>query len=446
MSLLIQSIPFVLRAAAAATRKPVYAPIFARTLATVSDVPFKGAGIPSNYNANGQTPASLLLKSGQAYKGTSFGAEKSVLGEAVFTTSLVGYAESMTDPSYRGQVLIFTQPLIGNYGVPSQKLDQFGLLEHFESDRIQVQGIIVGDLALRYSHWTAVESLAEWCARHGVPVVSGVDTRAIVCTLRDQGSTLCKIAVGPEAHADSIEGLEFSDPNLRNLVSEVSTKVPYEVNPKGDVRIAIIDCGLKVNIVRCLAKRGANITVFPWDHDISTVASQFDGIFISNGPGNPGHLGKTVGNIRKVLATYNRPIFGICMGNLVLGMAAGLTPHKLRFGNRGHNQPAINLLNGQCAITAQNHSYALVDHEMPEGWERFWTNANDGSNEGIRHKTRPIMSVQFHPEAKSGPRDTEYLFGEFLGHVRAAKVKEEGVKVFVPSPSAYEPAVSLFNV
>lgn len=407
-----------------------------RTLATVTDVPFKGANAPSHYNPSSKTPASLQLKSGQVFKGTSFGAEAATVGEVVFTTSLVGYPESMSDPSYRGQILVFTQPLMGNYGIPDQSLDKFGLLKHFESDRVQVQGIVVNDYAARYSHRDAVESLGSWCSRHNVPALAGVDTRAIVHLLRDQGSTLGRINVGPSAHADSVDGVEFPDPNLRNLVSEVSTKVPYEVNPKGDVRVLLIDCGLKQNIIRCLANRGAAVTVVPWDTKVADIASNYDGMFISNGPGNPAHLTKAVNNIREALVSYHGAVFGICMGNLVLGMVAGMSPYKLRFGNRGHNQPAINLLDKRCSITSQNHGYALDDSSPPAGWERFWGNANDGTNEGIRHKDLPYMAVQFHPEAKGGPEDTAYLFGTFLEHARIAKSKREGTKVFVPLPAA----------
>jgi carbamoyl-phosphate synthase small subunit len=363
-----------------------------------------------------------------------------MVGEVVFTTSLVGYPESMSDPSYRGQILLFTQPLIGNYGIPDQSLDRWGLLNNFESDRVQVQGIIVNDYATRYSHRTAVESLGEWCARHDIPAVTGVDTRAIVHLLRDQGSTLGRISVGPESHADTIEGVDFPDPNLRNLVSEVSTKAPYEVNSEGATRVLLIDCGLKQNIIRCLVTRGAAVTVVPWDHDISAIASQYDGIFISNGPGNPAHLRPTVNNVRRTLTSYTGAVFGICMGNLVLGMAAGFHPYKLRFGNRGHNQPALNMLNGRCAITSQNHGYALDDSVPPAGWEKFWMNANDYTNEGIRHKDLPFMSVQFHPEAKGGPEDTEFLFDDFLEMARASRAKREGTKVFVPLSAAHAPS------
>ncbi|CAO3688431.1 unnamed protein product [Umbelopsis vinacea] len=396
-----------------------------RGFAVVTESPVSQKAKPAHPTSDSAIPASLRLQTGQVFHGTSFGAEKSVFGEAVFTTSVVGYPESMTDPSYTGQILVFTQPLIGNYGVPGETRDEFGLLKHFESDRIQVQGIIVNDYATQYSHWTAVESLGQWCQRFGVPAISGVDTRAIVHLLRDQGSTLSKMAVGDDAIADhSAENIAFPDPNKENLVARVSTKVPIHYNQSGDVKIAVIDCGVKQNILRCLAARGAAVTVLPWDFDFNKVQDQFDGLFISNGPGSPSLCTETVNHLKVAIDTWNKPIFGICMGNLLLGMAAGLKPYKLPFGNRGHNQPAICVDNGRCHITSQNHGYALDDRVMPKGWKRFFVNANDGSNEGIRHETRPIFSAQFHPEAKGGPQDTEYLFHDFLEAVRAEKRKQ----------------------
>ncbi|KAF9953354.1 Multifunctional pyrimidine synthesis protein CAD [Modicella reniformis] len=374
------------------------------------------------------TPAALKLKSGHAFTGISFGARNSAFGEAVFTTSLVGYPESMTDPSYRGQILVFTQPLIGNYGVPSQEKDQFGLLKYFESSRIQCEGIVVNDYATQYSHWTA-----------GIPAISGVDTRAIVHLLRDQGSTLAKLEIGDEV-LENKDVVNFPNPLERNLVSEVSTKEIYELNPMGDVKIALIDCGVKENILRCLVARGAAVTVFPWNYDFNKVMNQYDGLFISNGPGDPRAAMHTVQNL--AVAFKNpapKPIFGICMGNQLMGMAAGLDVFKLQFGNRGHNQPAINMKNGRCSITSQNHGYALEDSVLApgktfNGWEKYFVNANDGSNEGIRHTVKPFSSVQFHPEAKGGPQDTEYLFDDFLSLARAEKVKNTMKPFFVSEP------------
>ncbi|ORX62147.1 small subunit of carbamoyl-phosphate synthase [Hesseltinella vesiculosa] len=386
-------------------------------------------------HTSGLAPAALKLKTGQSFKGQSFGADQSSFGEAVFTTSLVGYPESMTDPSYTGQILVFTQPLIGNYGVPGQTLDEFGLSKYFESDKIQVQGIVVNDYATHYSHWTAVESLGQWCQRQNIPAITGVDTRALTQLLRDQGSTLAQLAVGADA-AESAK-LSFPDPNAENLVAKVSTKVPLHFNPEGDVKIAVIDCGVKQNILRCLTKRGANVTVLPWNYDINKVKDQFDGLFISNGPGSPSTCTETVQHLRTAIDTWNKPIFGICMGNLLLGMAAGLDVYKLPFGNRGHNQPALNVDTGLCYITSQNHGYALQDEAMPTGWKKLFVNANDGSNEGIQHESKPIFSVQFHPEAKGGPQDTEYLFDQFLEQVRAIKSVSFQPAIEAQQASAY---------
>ncbi|KAJ3328437.1 Multifunctional pyrimidine synthesis protein CAD [Blyttiomyces sp. JEL0837] len=387
-------------------------------------------------------PATLRLATGHVFKGTSFGApiqDAKFSGEVVFTTSLVGYPESMTDPSYRGQILVFTQPLIGNYGVPSEHAkDKFGLLEHFEADNgIQVRGIVVNDYAAKYSHWAAVESLGQWCARYGVPAITGVDTRAIVSLLRERGSTLGEIAVGDNVPTGP---LAAEDPNARNLCAEVSVKEKRVYNPAGDVSIALIDCGVKQNIIRCLAKRGAKVTVVPWDHDLTKDAEKYDGVFLSNGPGDPRVLTKTAGNLRAFMNNMDPvpvPIFGICMGNLVMGMAAGYNVYKLPYGNRGHNQPAIDLTSNRCVITSQNHGYALDDSArgmatVEGGWLTYFRNANDGSNEGIRHAALPYSSVQFHPEAMGGPEDTDYLFDNFVHEVRAFKRerKREGYSAF----------------
>ncbi|KAJ1967787.1 Multifunctional pyrimidine synthesis protein CAD [Dimargaris xerosporica] len=373
------------------------------------------------YGTLAADPVHLTLKTGQTFSGRSFGAQESVSGETVFTTSLVGYPESMSDPSYHGQILVFTQPLIGNYGVPKATRDEFGLLKYFESEKIQCKAIVVGDYATRYSHWNAVESLGDWCMRHGVPAISGVDTRAIVSLLRGQGSTLGNVSFGPVAPA--ADSLEFVDPNTENLVAKVSTKQPISYNPSGDVKVAVVDCGIKHNIVRCLTQRGAAVTVLPWDYDFNAVADQFDGLFISNGPGSPTKCGPLIANVRQAYMSFNKPIFGICMGNQIMGLAAGLEAYKLSYGNRGHNQPAVNLTNGSCVITSQNHGFALKDDVMPAGWQRYFVNANDGSNEGIRHSYLPFSSVQFHPEAKGGPEDTRYLFDSFLAQVRQAKTE-----------------------
>ena len=316
------------------------------------------------------------------FHGKSFGAKTNISGEAVFTTSLVGYPESLTDPSYRGQILVFTQPLIGNYGVPSSARDEFGLLKYFESPNLQAVGVVVADVAEQYSHWTAVESLSAWCAREGVPAISGVDTRAIVTYLREQGSSLARITIGEEYDADQDEA--FVDPEQINLVRKVSTKAPFHINsPGGDVHVAVIDCGAKENILRSLVSRGASVTAFPYDYPIHKVAHHFDGVFISNGPGDPTHCQETVYHLAKLMESSQVPIFGICLGHQLLALAVGARTIKLKSGNRAHNIPALDLTTGRCHITSQNHGYAVDMSTMPDDWKEYFVNLNDSSNEGM---------------------------------------------------------------
>ncbi|KAF3902677.1 Dihydroorotase [Arthrobotrys entomopaga] len=367
--------------------------------------------------------ATFTIRDGPVYHGKSFGAKQNISGEAVFSTALVGYPESMTDPSYRGQILVFTQPLIGNYGVPGRDRDEAGLLKYFESPHIQAAGIVVADAALQYSHWTAVESLGDWCAREGVPAISGVDTRDIVTYLREQGSSLARITIGEEYDADEDEA--FIDPEQINLVAKVSTKAPFHVSSPGDLHVAVIDCGVKENILRSLVGRGASVTCFPWDYPIHKVAHHFDGVFISNGPGDPTHCMQTVYHLRRLMDSYNGPIMGICLGHQLLALAAGARTVKLKYGNRAHNIPALDLTTGRCHITSQNHGYAVDTSTLPAGWKPYFINLNDQSNEGIIHETRPIMGTQFHPEAKGGPLDSSFLFDAYMDQV--TKFREEGV-------------------
>lgn len=373
--------------------------------------------------------ATFTIRDGPIYHGKSFGAKSNISGEAVFTTSLVGYPESMTDPSYRGQILVFTQPLIGNYGVPSSARDDHGLLRYFESPNIQASGIVVADVALQHSHWTAVEGLSEWCAREGVPAISGVDTRAIVTHLREQGSSLARITIGEEYDADEDEA--YIDPEGINLVRRVSTKAPFHVSSSvGDLHIALIDCGVKENILRSLVSRGASVTSFPYDYPIHKVAHHFDGVFLSNGPGDPTHCQETVYHLQKLMESSQIPIMGICMGHQLLALAAGARTIKLKYGNRAHNIPALDLTTGKCHITSQNHGYAVDSTSLPSDWKEYFVNLNDSSNEGIIHKSRPIFSAQFHPEAKGGPLDSAYLFDNYLENVRKYRKNQT---VFMPN-------------
>ncbi|RMZ83779.1 hypothetical protein DV738_g1066, partial [Chaetothyriales sp. CBS 135597] len=375
-----------------------------RSLASVSGSTFGGqAPSPAPAKASVQSApvtqerATFTIRNGPIFHGTSFGARSNVSGEAVFTTSLVGYPESLTDPSYRGQILVFTQPLIGNYGVPSGVQDEYGLLKYFESPNIQVCGVVVSDVAEQYSHWTAVESLSQWCAREGVPAITGI-----------------------------------------NLVRKVTTKAPFHVSaPTPTAHVAVIDCGVKENILRSLVSRGASITVFPFDYPIHKVAHHFDGVFISNGPGDPTHCQETVYHLRRLIETSQIPIFGICLGHQLLALAAGARTIKLKYGNRAHNIPALDLTTQRCHITSQNHGYAVDASTLPEEYRPYFINLNDNSNEGIIHKTRPIFSTQFHPEAKGGPLDSAYLFDLYLENVQKYKenqARSQPHRDSIPSP------------
>lgn len=291
----------------------------------------------------------------------------------------------MTDPSYRGQILVFTQPLIGNYGVPSNQRDEYNLLKYFESPHIQCAGVVVADVAEQYSHWTAVESLNEWCAREGVPAISGVDTRAIVTFLREKGSSLAHLTVGEEYDADQDES--YSDPGSVNLVKKVSTKAPFVVeSPNARFHIGLLDCGVKENILRSLVARGASVTVFPYNYPIHKVADSLDGVFISNGPGDPTHCQETIYNLDRLMEESPIPIMGICLGHQLLALATGARTVKLKYGNRAHNIPALDLTTGQCHITSQNHGYAVDATTLNSDWKEYFVNLNDGSNEG---KTLP---------------------------------------------------------
>jgi carbamoyl-phosphate synthase small subunit len=324
----------------------------------------------------------------------------------------------MTDPSYRGQILVFTTPMIGNYGVPFNKApyDSQDVGVILESQGIQCSAVVVADLAEQFSHHSAVESLHAWCERHGVPGITGVDTRAITRILRDQGTTLGRLAVGSDVELPAPAQEEYWDPTTENLVDQVSVRKPYTLNEGGDVHIAVLDFGAKANILRSLVRRGAKCTVLPWNYDFNSVRDQFDGLFLSNGPGDPAHCHDAAMGLRKTFEEWDKPIFGICMGHQVIGMAAGLEAYRMTFGNRGHNQPVLALASsgaitaGRVYVTSQNHQYALkLQDPFPEGWEPFFINCNDSSVEGIKSTAesgRKVWGVQFHPESAGGPLDT----------------------------------------
>ena len=337
----------------------------------------------------------IFLEDGTLFEGESFGAPKTVSGEVVFNTGMTGYVESLTDPSYAGQILVCTYPLIGNYGVPDKKF--------FESEKIQVAGLVVAEYSGNYSHHAAEKSLGEWLKESGVPAITGVDTRALTKKLREHGVMLGQLVQKGKPK-------KFTDPNEENLVARVSIK-KRRVYGDGPLKIIAVDCGMKENIVRSMTRPETTLIRVPWDYDFTT--EEYDGLLLSNGPGDPTMCAATITNIRKAMSE-GKPILGICLGNQLLALAAGARTYKLKYGHRSQNQPCLDASTGRCYITSQNHGYAVDAKSLPPDWEEWFTNANDGSNEGIRHKTKPWRSVQFHPEASPGPTDTAWIFDEFL--------------------------------
>lgn len=344
----------------------------------------------------------LILEDGTSFSGKHFGYETSVAGEVVFNTGMVGYPETMTDPSYTGQILVFTYPLIGNYGVPDDsKLDM--MYRHFESNKIHVKGIVITALSEEFSHWNGARRLEDWMKEYQIPGIQGVDTRALTKKLRNHGTQLGKLVFNGK-------DVPTYDPGMENLPAQVSVKEPI-LHDKGGKRIILVDTGCKFNIVRSFLDRGVSVLQVPWNYDYSN--EQFDGIMLSNGPGDPIKVPETVEVLKKQF-DKNKPIFGICLGHQILSLAAGAQSYKLKFGHRSQNQPCIQVGTKRCFITSQNHGYAIDDQTLPSDWKPWFFNANDGSNEGIQHKTKPIRSVQFHPESWPGPTDTSFLFDEFI--------------------------------
>ena len=364
-----------------------------------------------------RTPAGTLrLDDGTQLQGRGFGAAKPVHGEVVFNTSMAGYVEALTDPSYRGQILMLTYPLVGNYGVPPPR-PRGSLDGPYESDRIQVQGLVVQGYVDTYSHHAARRSLHEWLAAEGVPALTGVDTRMLTRRLREHG-TMPGWLYPATMSADEARR-RSSGVDMREEVFQI-------VAPREPIRYAggrhtvlLVDAGAKDNIVRSLLARDASVIRAPWHADLANLASQADGILIGNGPGDPKDLMPLVRQVRSLLGSYRKPIFGVCLGNQILALAAGGDTYKLPYGHRGVNQPVQDLLTRRCYITSQNHGYAVRDESLPKDWEAWFVNVNDGTNEGIRSRQRPHFSIQFHPEASPGPQDTGFLFDDFMRLVGA---------------------------
>mmetsp|Transcript_8150 Transcript_8150/g.18911 ORF Transcript_8150/g.18911 Transcript_8150/m.18911 type:complete len:1493 (+) Transcript_8150:195-4673(+) len=366
--------------------------------------------------------AQLILGDGTVWEGEAFGADVSVSGEAVFQTGMVGYTEALTDPSYSKQILVLTYPLIGNYGVPGDDKDELGILKYFESNKVHVAALVVATLSEDYSHCRAVQSLHEWLKKEGIPGITGIDTRALTKNLREHGCMLGKVVMFGTDPAK----VPMEDPNKINLVAHVSIKAPQVYNAGAAVKITMVDCGMKLNQLRCLCARGAQVTVVPWDYDFVT-NNDWDGLFLSNGPGDPAMASKTIDYLKILLADMKsgksplKPIFGICLGHQLLSLAAGAETYKLPYGNRGHNQPCMEVGTKHCFITSQNHGFAVDEDKMPAGWLPLFRNANDNTNEGIVHENLPFFSVQFHPEAMAGPEDTESLFDVFINASKSMK-------------------------
>ncbi len=375
--------------------------------------------------------AKLILENGLCMEGMSFGYDGPCSGELVFSTAMVGYPESLTDPSYEGQILCVSYPIVGNYGIPAMTRDEWGVCLGFESEKIHVRGLVISDYSGKFSHYDAVKSLGQWLRDEHIPAICGVDTRHLTQLLRDNGTLAASIVPGL---ATGIPSQDLRHPRLRGgtvsyanggAKSALADEAVGEGIPaaavvsckenilygRGTKRIVLVDCGVKHQILHCLLERSIEVLRVPWDTDVNGIDA--DGIMISNGPGDPSACVPAIESIKKAMEG-TRPIFGICLGNQIMSIAAGATTYKMKYGHRSHNQPVRMCGTERCFITSQNHGYAVDTKTLGDDWEPYFVNLNDGTSEGIRHKSKPFFSAQFHPEASSGPTDTEFLFDEFI--------------------------------
>jgi len=362
--------------------------------------------------------AVLVLEDGSAFFGYGFGAAKKVTGEIVFSTSMVGYPESLTDPSYKGQILTFTYPLVGNYGVPNYDKEN-GVLKYFESDDIKVTGFVVHELCKHPFHWASQRTLDQWLKDEDVPGIYGVDTRELTKKLRVKGVMLgilkvCEADEEPDLPKLLKEVENVEDPNFTDLAKQVTVQEPVRYEARGNKLAVVIDCGVKYGILRNLLRRGFDVVRVPYDYSAEQILDlKPDGVMISNGPGDPKQCVKTVEAVRALL-DRDMPMMGVCLGTQILALAVGGDTYKLKYGHRSQNQPALDLETGRCYITTQNHGYTVQrDSIKGTGLTEWFMNANDKTVEGVKHKTKPAFAVQWHPEASPGPYDTEFLFDRF---------------------------------
>ncbi len=367
-----------------------------------------------------EKPAILMLQDGRYFEGIGFGAVKKITGELVFNTMTgAGYIETLTDPSYQGQIVVMTHPLVGNYGVPAWEKDENGIFKHFESDSVKVSGYVVNECCKDPSHYESVKTLDEFLTKQDVPGIEWIDTRAITTILREEGVQLGILAVYNVGETPDIEELKelvkkAEDPNIRHLSSEVSTKEVKRYSPPNPIgKVVVLDMGVKLNIIRNFAERGLETVVVPYNYDYEKIMDlNPNGVFISNGPGDPAVYKGAIEVCRKLIEN-DVPTFGICLGNQIIGLAAGGSSYKLKYGHRGGNKTVINTDNKKCYITSQNHGFCVKDFEVG-GFREFLRNIDDESNEGVIHESKPVFAVQFHPEACPGPLDSLYLFDKFM--------------------------------
>ncbi|MEW6604805.1 MAG: glutamine-hydrolyzing carbamoyl-phosphate synthase small subunit [Thermoproteota archaeon] len=361
--------------------------------------------------------AKLILEDGSVFDGVGFGYPSEIGGEVVFNTGMVGYTETMTDPSYRGQILCMTYPLVGNYGVPSFDIkDEYGLPKFFESDKIQVKALIIHDLSDIASHWSCTKTLDQWLYEEKVPGIYGIDTRALTKKLRVKGVMMGAVVVSKEEITDSqmkkvLAGAKYEG---LNFMPEVSTDRPQEYGDRDKDCVVVLDTGVKYSIIRNIMRTGYRVVRLPWDSTHEQVMSYNPkGVVISNGPGDPKVCMPTIKTASKLIKE-STPTLGICLGNQILALAGGADTYKLKFGHRGQNKPCIDRRNNQVYVTSQNHGYGIDPKTLGKSGFKVWfENADDDTVEGIEHKSKPIIAVQFHPEASPGPYDCMYVFDRF---------------------------------